>query len=51
MVNGFIFLVNTEGRVQMGNEIVPPAGQSREQWEIFRALSEECGVSLPYNSL
>lgn len=21
--------VNTEGRVQMGNEIVPPAGQSR----------------------
>lgn len=27
-----IFLVNTEGRVQMGNEIVLPAGHAREQW-------------------
>jgi NADH dehydrogenase (ubiquinone) Fe-S protein 1 len=51
MVLCYVNSVNTEGRVQMGNEITPPAGQAREQWEIFRALSEECGVSLPYNSL
>jgi hypothetical protein len=32
-------LVNTEGRVQMGLKIVEPPGHSRDQWEIFRALS------------
>ena len=40
MVNFYVTSVNTEGRVQMGNEIVVPAGQAKEQWEIFRALSE-----------
>lgn len=35
----------------MGLKVVEPPGHSREQWEIFRALSEECGVTLPYNSL
>jgi NADH dehydrogenase/NADH:ubiquinone oxidoreductase subunit G len=35
----------------MGLKIVEPPGHSRDQWEILRALSEECGVALPYNSL
>jgi NADH dehydrogenase (ubiquinone) Fe-S protein 1 len=35
----------------MGLKVVEPPGHSREQWEIFRALSEECGVTIPYNSL
>lgn len=35
----------------MGLKIVEPPGHSRDQWEIFRALSEECGVTLPYNSI
>lgn len=35
----------------MGMKIVEPPGHSRDQWEIFRALSEECGVTLPYNSV
>jgi NADH dehydrogenase (ubiquinone) Fe-S protein 1 len=35
----------------MGLKIVEPPGQSRDQWEIIRALSEECGVTLPYNSV
>ena len=35
----------------MGNAIVELPGHTREQWEILRALSEECGVPLPYNSL
>lgn len=43
--------VNTEGRVQIAHKIVQPPGHSRDPWEILRALSEECGVTLPYNSL
>lgn len=35
----------------MANKIVDPPGHSREAWEIFRALSEECGVALPYNTI
>jgi NADH dehydrogenase (ubiquinone) Fe-S protein 1 len=35
----------------MGLKIVEPPGHSRDQWEILRALSEECGVTLPYNSI
>ena len=35
----------------MGLKVVEPPGHSREQWEIIRALSEECGVGLPYNSI
>ena len=29
MVIRSIILVNTEGRIQMGNEVVPPAGHSK----------------------
>jgi NADH dehydrogenase (ubiquinone) Fe-S protein 1 len=43
--------VNTEGRVQYLSKIVNPPGHAREAWSIFRALSEECGVTLPYDSL
>lgn len=35
----------------MGMKVVEPPGHSRDQWEILRALSEECGVTLPYNSI
>ena len=35
--------VSTEGRVQQSRLTVPPAGESRPEWEILRALSEECG--------
>lgn len=35
----------------MANKVVEPPGHSRLPWEIFRALSEECGVALPYDSI
>ena len=43
--------VNTEGRVQMGQRAVFPKGEAREDWSIFRALSERVGSVLPYDSL
>jgi len=35
----------------MANKVTEPPGHSRDVWEILRALSEECGVALPYNSV
>ena len=43
--------VNTEGRVQMGFRAVFPKGEGREDWSIFRALSERLGKTLPYDTL
>jgi NADH-quinone oxidoreductase subunit G len=43
--------VNTEGRVQMANRAAFPPGEAREDWAIFRALSEGLGCTLPYDSL
>ena len=43
--------VNTEGRVQMGQRAVFPKGEGREDWSIFRALSERLGQTLPYDTL
>lgn len=43
--------VNTEGRAQKANLVVSPPGKSREDWKIFRALSEVLGNPLPYNDL
>ncbi len=43
--------VNTEGRVQMTRQAVFPVGEAKEDWKIIRALSEELGKTLPYNSL
>lgn len=43
--------VNMEGRTQQTRAAVPPPGEAREDWAIVRALSEFCGVPLPFNSL
>ncbi|WP_425229844.1 NADH-quinone oxidoreductase subunit NuoG [Sphingomonas sp.] len=43
--------VNLEGRVQRGERAVFPPGDAREDWSIFRALSERLGVTLPFDSL
>jgi|TARA_B110000977_G_scaffold147010_1_gene186339 NADH dehydrogenase (ubiquinone) Fe-S protein 1 len=43
--------VNTEGRAQRAMPAVAPHGQAQEDWKIIRALSEMCGVSLPYDDL
>ncbi|AMN42314.1 NADH-quinone oxidoreductase subunit NuoG [Rhodoplanes sp. Z2-YC6860] len=43
--------VNTEGRVQMSSRATFPPGEAREDWAIFRALSDVLGVKLPYDSL
>ena len=43
--------VNVEGRVQLSRLVVMPPGQSKEDWQIIRALSEECGQTLPYDNI
>ncbi len=43
--------VNTEGRVQMAKKAVSPPGEAKEDWKIFRALSDVLGKPLPYNNL
>ena len=43
--------VNTEGRVQRGERAVFPKGDGKEDWSILRALSEQMGSKLPYDSL
>ena len=42
--------VNVEGRVQRGERAVFPPGDAREDWTIFRALSELLGKPLPFDS-
>jgi NADH-quinone oxidoreductase subunit G len=43
--------VNTEGRVQVSNRATFPPGEAREDWAIFRALSDALGKRLPFDSL
>jgi NADH-quinone oxidoreductase subunit G len=43
--------VNLEGRVQRGERAVFPPGDAREDWSIFRALSEVMGKKLPFDTL
>ncbi len=43
--------VNTEGRVQIANRATFPPGEAREDWAIFRALSDVVGKRLPFDSL
>ena len=43
--------VNLEGRVQRGERAVFPPGDAREDWAIFRALSDTMGATLPFDSL
>jgi NADH-quinone oxidoreductase subunit G len=41
--------INVEGRVQRGERAVFPPGDAREDWTIFRALSELLGKPLPFD--
>ena len=43
--------VNTEGRVQVGRRSAFPPGEAREDWAILRALSEQMGKTLPFDTL
>ena len=43
--------VNTEGRVQFTPRAAFPPGEAREDWAIYRALSQVLGVPLAFNSL
>lgn len=43
--------INTEGRIQKSVRAVFPPGDAREDWTIFRALSEVMGKNLPYDDL
>ena len=43
--------VNLEGRVQRGERAVFPPGDAREDWAIFRALSQVLGKTLPFDTL
>jgi NADH-quinone oxidoreductase subunit G len=42
--------VNLEGRVQRGDRAVFAPGDAREDWAIFRALSDVLGHTLPFDS-
>jgi NADH-quinone oxidoreductase subunit G len=41
--------VNTEGRVQRGEKASFPPGEAREDWTIFRAVSDLLGKPLPFD--
>lgn len=43
--------VNLEGRVQRGERAVFPPGDAREDWAIFRALSDALGKRLPFDNV
>jgi NADH-quinone oxidoreductase subunit G len=43
--------VNLEGRVQRGERAVFPPGDAREDWSIFRALSDVLGKKLSFDTL
>ena len=42
--------VNTEGRVQAGHKAVMPPLNAKEDWKVFRALSEHLGKALPFDT-
>jgi len=41
---------NTDGRVQQTRAALGPPGYARDDWMVLRALSEEMGTPLPYDS-
>ena len=43
--------VNTEGRVVQTTKCMHPLGESKEEWKIFRALSNEFNDNLKFNNL
>lgn len=42
--------MNTEGRVQYAHKAVSAPGDAKEDWKVLRALSEELGQALPYDT-
>lgn len=42
---------NTEGRAQQTRLVVVPPAMSREDWRIFRVISEVVGFTLPYDTI
>ncbi len=43
--------VNLEGRPQTARQAVFPPGEAHEDWKIIRALSEDLGMKLPYDTM
>ncbi|PPR46534.1 MAG: NADH-quinone oxidoreductase chain 3 [Alphaproteobacteria bacterium MarineAlpha5_Bin9] len=43
--------VNMEGRVMQSNACYSPIGEAKEEWKIFRALTEFFGKKLNFNNL
>ena len=43
--------VNMDGRPQQSRSSITPPGFARDDWMVLRALSEEMGTPLPYDSL
>jgi NADH-quinone oxidoreductase subunit G len=43
--------VNAEGRLQQAEQVVKPHAEAKEDWKIWRALSEQTGEALPFNTL
>ena len=43
--------VNTEGRAQLSSRANFAPGEAKENWAIFRALSEELSNNLPFDNL
>jgi NADH-quinone oxidoreductase subunit G len=43
--------VNTEGRAQITQRAAPPPGEAKEDWASIRALSQEVGHTLPFDTL
>ena len=41
---------NAEGVVQLADQAVQPPLQAKEDWKIFRALSEQIGEALPFDT-
>jgi NADH-quinone oxidoreductase subunit G len=43
--------INTEGRVQIAQRAIFGPGEAREDWTIFRALSEAIGKKIPFDDI
>jgi len=43
--------VNTEGRVMQTTKCFQPLGESKEEWKIFRAISDEFNSELIFNNI
>jgi len=43
--------INTEGRIQISDFAVHPPGEAREDWKIFRAMSDVLSKTLAYDDL